>query len=167
MAWKKTAAAWATALFLGVPAHAAESAGEPLQGPEVVEARQEAMRQMEAIWMMLGDMIGREGDLDRKAAAEGAAILVELLGAMQRQYPEGSFVPPTSATPEVRQDWNDFLKLVATAQGYAMNVREAVLDGDRDTAATQLSALEGTCSTCHLRFSPGIRSDVRPWPEGR
>ncbi len=167
MAWKKTMAAGAVALFIGATAQAAEPAGEPLQGAEVVEARQEAMRQMEAIWLMLSDMIERDGDLDRKAAAEGAAIMLELFGDMQRQYPEGSFLPPTAATPEVRQDWDDFLKMAATAQGYAMNVREAVLEDDRETAATQLAALEVTCSNCHLRFSPGIRSDLRPWPEGR
>ncbi|KJS44753.1 MAG: hypothetical protein VR70_01445 [Rhodospirillaceae bacterium BRH_c57] len=167
MAWKKTTAAWAVALFFGATAHAAEPAGEPLQGPAVIAARQETMRQMEAIWLMLDDMIERDEDLDRKAAADGAAIMVDLFGDMQRQYPEGSFLPPTAATLEVRQDWSDFLKMAATAQGYAMNVREAVLDGDRATAATHLAALEVTCSTCHLRFSPGIRSDLRPWPQGR
>ncbi|MFA7430653.1 MAG: cytochrome c [Rhodospirillaceae bacterium] len=161
MAWKLAAAIW-LATYVGAAAQ--ELVPPALNAPEVIAARQDTMRQLEAMWLMLSDLTARPGALDRKAAAEGAEIMAGLLGDMQVQYPEGSFVPPTEAVAEVRRDWSDFLQLAATAQGHALALRDAALDDDKALAAKALAELEADCSTCHLRFSPGIRTDLRPWP---
>lgn len=146
---------------------AAQPAAPDMDAAALVEARQETMRHMEAVWLMLRDMIDREGLSDRKAAAEGAEILASLIADMQRQYPEGSFVPPTEALPEVRQDWDAFLRLAAEAEANAEALQEAVLAESQADALEALKALEANCSACHLRFSPGIRSDLRPLQEVR
>ncbi|MGC2856416.1 c-type cytochrome [Novispirillum sp. DQ9] len=181
MAWKWMAAAGivaaglATAAVVVTQAPAArqdapvpgEIAEAPLDAEQVVAARQETMRRMEAVWLLLSDMIQRDDEIDRAAAAEGAGILAALFDEVGRQYPEGSFVPPSEALPDVRKDWSAFLALTAEAEDRARDLAEALENGSIEEARDLLAAVEKDCSSCHLRFSPGIRTDLRPWPENR
>lgn len=182
MAWKVMAAAGMLAAGVAVaavvvtkaPAARQESlprdaiAEAPLDTAAMVAARQHTMQRMEAVWLLLSDMIAHDGEsLDRAAAAEGAGILAGLFGEMQRQYPAGSFVPPSQALPDVRTDWAAFTGLAKDAEQRAQALGEALSSGSLGEARDALSAVEKDCSACHLRFSPGIRTDLRPWPEQR
>lgn len=147
----------------------------PVDDAALVAARQETMQRMEAVWLMLSDMIGREegrgsvaeGAAAAAAAAEGAGILAGLFDEMQRQYPEGTFAPPSLALPEVRADWAAFSSLARDAEQRAEALASALAAGRVEEAKDLLSAVERDCSACHLRFSPGIRSDLRPLPPDR
>lgn len=185
MAWKGVAAAGALAAALAggaavvvtapAPAPAARREGPPAEAlaeaprdsGALVAARQETMQRMEAVWLLLSEMIGQGDDLDRPAAMEGASVLAGLFREMQRQYPEGSFAPPSQALPDVRTDWAAFTGLAEDAQRRAEVLGDALASGSPEEARDALSAVEKDCSACHLRFSPGIRTDLRPWPPER
>lgn len=147
------------------PPDAASALAETREAGVIAE-RQETMRQVEAIWMMLDDMINRlepppEEPTAREEAVRGAHILADLLAAMRLQYPQGSFAPPSEALPMVRDDWQAFTSLTDQAEQHAHAVATALEAEDRTGADRALDALGDTCTTCHLRFSPGIRSDHR------
>lgn len=138
--------------------------GSPDEPASIIMARQAAMLEMERAADLIAAMVDDGVPWSREEAARAAENLVALLSAMPEDYPEETFAEPSLALPTVRSEWADFTALASEAAATAGDLRAAVEQENLRAVRTSLAELRHICSTCHLRYSPGIRTDEEPLP---
>ncbi len=118
---------------------------------EVIQDRQQAMKDVGGAMQKLAAIAKKEAPFDAAVVSENAAVIAEALKKSAGLFPEGSDKGDVEswANPEVWSDRADFEKKLEAAEAAAVAMQSV----DAETAfAPALGKLGNTCKTCHQTY---------------
>ena len=112
---------------------------------ELVEARQDAMKED-------GGLLRRAGGLTGAEAVAAADTLIRNYTNLPHMFPEGSNIGDSKALPVIWQDFETFTGIFAKGLQGANDMKAAAEAGDAAAYAAALQVVGGTCGECHQKF---------------
>ena len=139
----------AGAMLAGLSAGAIAQDATPdfasMSHPDLVEARQDAMKED-------GGLLRRAGGFTGADAVAAADTLIRNYTNLPLMFPEGSNVGDSEALPAIWQDWDGFVAIFAKGLQGANDMKAAAEAGDAAGYAAALEVIGATCGECHQKF---------------
>lgn len=136
-----------SALAAGVIAQdiVADPAIATMTPEELVEARQEAMREN-------GGLLRGAGSLSGADAVAAADTMIQNFTDLLVLYPEGSIAGDSKALPIIWEEKEAFDALFEQGRDHAIDMKAAAEAGDAAAFGAAAQQIGGLCGQCHQRY---------------
>lgn len=81
-----------------------------------------------------------------------AVAFQALATTLANAFPEGSHGPGSRALPAIWENRTDFMNKVSAIQSATADLVSAARSGDGDRVSAAMSAVQGTCGSCHQPY---------------
>lgn len=135
----------AAAIAQTAPAIVVDPAIATMTNDQLVEARQNAMKQDGGIMRSAGGLLGDD-------AIAATTTLLQNFTNFPALFREGSHTDKSKALPAVWERWDDFNAIFEEARLASSKALEAAQSGDGGLYADAIKAIGATCFECHQSF---------------